>query len=332
MTLRQDIQDHLADCDFDAVEDAWLVHIEEQPHDMDFFTKVARALDRAGEPERARLLLELYDDQVSAAGRWNDRLELLRRVGDLLLDPVDLHPAILATLGELYGDRPSYEQMAEKVGLRRATDDIPKGWRKADRLADLMAFDLGTIVHLEGKGAGRVVEVNMELESFKVHFDQHGDLRVGFGGAAKLLKPLLPGHILRRRLEEPEVLEHLRDEEPTALLRAVLESYPEPRTGAEIRRDLTGIVQEAKWNSWWTAARKHPQLLTAPGKRRAYTWAASSRDAQAAVWQSFEKADPRTQLGLMRRNAERDAELASRMSKVLVQAAGQVVDEDPGLA
>ncbi|MCP4663985.1 MAG: hypothetical protein GY856_52045, partial [bacterium] len=46
----------------------------------------------------------------------------------------------------------------------------------------------------------------------------------------------------------------------------------------------------------------------------------------------FEKADPRTQLGLMRRNAERDAELASRMSKVLVQAAGQVVDEDPGLA
>ncbi len=332
MAIPKDIQRHLDTQAFDAVEDAWLTHLEENPEDIAYFAAIGRALERAGEGERSRFLLEMVDEQLRDGGRWPARLELLRACGGLVCDAGALHPEILSTLAELYGEYPSYEQLVDKVGLHRAIDDMPKIWKKADRLAGLLDFDIGSIVHLEGKGAGRVTEVNMALESFKVEFEGQPELRVGFGGAAKLLQPLSPGHFLRRKLEDRPAVEKLRDSSPAELLKAVLESYDGPRTGAEIRRDVSGLVVEKKWNSWWTSARKHPQVLAAPSRRGAYTWAASTGHAQDAVWQAFEDAEPRPKLELLRKNAARDRGLKVRMSRVLASLATKAVDDDPGLA
>ena len=119
---------------------------------------------------------------------------------------------------------PTFAGLAEAAGLHRATDDIPKTWEKVDRLEGLLAFDVGAFVWMEGKGAGRVVEVNFGLESFKVDLESQRGLNVGFRAAGKLLKPLPPGHLQRRKLEDPGELARLRDAAPAELLRAVLES------------------------------------------------------------------------------------------------------------
>ncbi len=320
----------LAEGGVDAVEEAWLARVEENPREPRYFAAVARALAKASEPDNARFLLELLDEHLSTHEHWPERLELLRWAGDLWIEEGKLHPEILSTLEKIEGGRPSYAELAEKVGLHRAVDDIPKIWKKADRLRSLLTYDIGSIVHMEGKGAGRVEEVNMALESFKVTFENNLELRVGFGGAAKLLLPLLPGHILHRKLEDLENLQELAEERPSELLRAVLESYEAPRTGAEIKRDVLGIVAEKRWTSWWAAARKHPQVLMA-GKR-AYAWAASSEHAQDAVWQKFEDADPRRRIELLRRDGERDPELKARMSAALVETAEATAEDNPGLA
>jgi len=332
MPVPSDIQAHLDAQRFDAVEDAWLTRLDERPDDAPFFGTVGQALERAGEGDRARLLLEMVDEQLREAARWGARLELLQHAGALLFAAQELHPEILRTLGEIHGHCPSFSRMVDKVGLRRAVDDIPKTWAKAERLASLLAFDVGSIVHLEGKGAGKVTEVNMELESFKVELEAHPELRVGFGGAAKLLRPLAAGHVLRRCLEAPDELRRLAAAEPAELLRIVLESYDQPRTGAEIRRDLAGIVDDKRWTSWWAAARKHPQVLAASGGRHAYSWTASSGHAEDAVWEAFETASPRRRIDLLRQNAERDPQLRARMAAALAAHAGQAVDADPGLA
>ncbi len=327
-----DVERHLAAGEFDVVENAWMERLEKNPEDLAFFTAVAKGLGKVGEADTARFLLELLDEELTGADRWQTRLRLLRRAGHLLLEADQIHPAIMATLRELHRHLPSYDQMVDKVGLERAVDDLPKIWKKAERLTALLAFDVGSIVYMEGKGAGRVEEVNMALESFKVRFEGDLELRVGFGGAAKLLEPLLSDHILYRKLESPEELVSLRDKSPGELLKAVFESYARPLTGAQIKRVVAGIVPEGKWNSWWTAARKHPQVVAAPNNKRAYSWAASSEDAQDVVWQAFENADPRTRIDLLRRDGARDPGLNSRMSQALAEQAAQLATENPSLA
>jgi transcription elongation GreA/GreB family factor len=330
MAISRTTQNLLAKGDFDSIENEWLTRLDEEPADLDYFVGVARALAGNGEEKRARLLLEVLDEQLRQ-GRWAARLELLRRAGTLLLPAERVHPAIVSTLTNLYGGRSTWQGLAEAVGLHRAAHDLPKTWEKVERLESLLAFDVGTVVAMTGKGVGRVAEVNLGLESFKVDFERHRGLMVGFKAAAKLLRPLAPGHVLRRKLEDPA---GLKAASPPELLRVTLQSFDQPLTAGEIREALAGIVAEGQWTSWWNAARKHPQALASGGgARQTYTWAESSGDAQESVWRAFERAEPRRQLELLRREGARDPALRDRMSASLQEVAGEAAGGgDPGLA
>jgi len=330
MAISRTTQSLLAKGDFDSVENEWLARLEEEPGDLDYFVGVARALAGNGEEKRARVLLEMLDEQLRE-GRWAARLDLLRRAGTLLLPADKVHSAIVSTLTKLYGDRSTFKGLAEAAGLHRATHDLPKTWEKVDRLESLLAFDVGTVVAMEGKGVGRVVDANLGLESFKVDFERHRGLMVGFKAAAKLLRPLAPPHVLRRKLEDPE---GLRAAAPPELLRITLQSFDRPLTAGEIRDVLSGIVGETQWTSWWGAARKHPQVLaTGSGARQTYTWAESSGDAQDSVWRAFDRAEPRRKLELLRREGARDRVLRDRMAADLAEiAAASATEGDPGLA
>ncbi|HEX2163455.1 MAG TPA: GreA/GreB family elongation factor [Thermoanaerobaculia bacterium] len=332
MQLPDDLASPLEARDFDALEEAWLERLEAQPDDAAVFAATARRLAADGEEERARSLLELAATELAARGLWRARLDLLRRAGAVLLEPDRRHPEIVGTLEKLHGDRPSFAELAEHVGLHRATHDLSKTWDKVERLEQLLARDVGTVVAMDGRGVGRVVEANIQLSSFKVDFSGHAPLNVGFRAAPKMLEPLPPGHLLRRKLEEPEALRELAKSDPPGLLRIVLESRGRPLTAGEIRADLSGVVSEAAWSSFWAAARKHPQVVVGGKGRQTYAWAASSGHAVEAVWESFARADPRKQIELLRREADREPALAGRMADTLAAAARKAVATDPGLA
>jgi transcription elongation GreA/GreB family factor len=333
MALSEALRNHLALANLDAVENAWLAHLEENPTDLDFFTEVARAVaTEAGDPSTAELLLDMLDESLQGDELWPARLKLMRAVGDLMFQGTEMHEEILFTLEKTYGERTSFALLVEKVGLKRAVNDTAKTWQKADRLETLLSYDVGTIVHMEGKGSGLVTDVNMALESFLVTFEQIGALRVGFAAAAKLLRPLPLGHILRRKHDDRASLETLRDEQPAELLRNVLESYDAPRTGAEVRRDLAGLVTEKGWSSWWAAARKHPQVLAVRDGRRSYRWAASTADADEEVWRTFERGALPARIEMLRRHGSREKTLADRMCVALARNARQVERKDPGSA
>ncbi|MGB5814876.1 MAG: GreA/GreB family elongation factor [Thermoanaerobaculia bacterium] len=333
MTIPRNIRRLIEAAQFDAVEDDWLEHMETQPEDLDYFAGVARPLAAAGEPDRCRLLLDLVDDHFEKNGLWERRLDLLKRAGDLRFEPQELHSQILDTLHRLYPDLSTFEGLAEKLGLYRAIEDTPKIWQKVERLRGLLQFEQGAVVWMEGKGAGRVLEANLELENFKIDFESHPGLRVGFRAAPKLLHPLSPGHILRRKLEEPELLLEIKQRSPGELLAIALESYDRPRTGAEIRRTLSGIVGESEWSSWWSAARRDPQVLTVgQGSRQAYTWAKSGESAVAEIRQAFTAAEPQEKLDIFRKNAGRSAELQREMAETLLEIAESAVETQPNLA
>ncbi|MFL6259423.1 MAG: GreA/GreB family elongation factor [Thermoanaerobaculia bacterium] len=331
MAITRTTQSQLSKGDFDSIEGDWLARIEKDPTDLDYYVGVARALIGTGEEGRARSLLELLDDHLRESGRWAPRLQLLKKAGALYLPADKLHPTVSSTLGKLYGDRSTYKALYEAVGLHRAPTDIPKTWEKVERLEGLLAFDVGTVVAMEGKGVGRVVEANLGLESFKVDFERIRGLTVGFKAAPKLLKPLAPDHVLRRKLEDPASLKALL---PPELLRTVLQSYPDrPLTAGEVRDIVAGLVSEPAWTSWWAAARKHSQVVASgSGARQTYRWADSSGDALESVWKAFERAEPRKKIERLRREGARDEGLRDRMAANLAEVGEQVADSDPGLA
>ncbi|HVR98175.1 MAG TPA: GreA/GreB family elongation factor [Thermoanaerobaculia bacterium] len=331
MAISRTTQQHLEKGDFEALENDWLARLEQSPDDLDYFVGVARALGGNGQEGRARTLLEMLDDQLKE-GRWATRLKLLQRAGLILLQPDKLHRAIVSTLEKIYGTRALFKPLSEAVGLSRAPGDIPKTWEKVERLEGLLAFDIGTVVAMEGKGVGRIADANLGLESFKVDFEKHKGLSVGFKAAAKLLRPLSREHVLRRKLEEPAILKALVTQNPPELLRIVLRSYDRALTAGEIREILAGIVGESQWTSWWAAARKHPQVVASGSGRQTYGWAESAVDAHAAVWKTFGRADPRKKLDLLRREGARDPELRILMAAKLLEEAEAVSATDPGLA
>jgi transcription elongation GreA/GreB family factor len=330
MAISRNTQNHLAKGDFAALESEWLASLEQDPTDLDYFVGVARALSGTNEEGRAKDLLEMLDDQLREKGAWSARLKLLKRAGHLFVAPDKIHPTIVSSLNKLFGDRPTFKGLFEAVGLHRAPQDLPKTWEKVDRLETLLSFDVGTVVAMEGKGVGRVVDANLGLESFKVDFERNKGLMVGFKAAPKLLQPLQPGHVLRRKIEQPESLRVLP---PSELLQAVLLSYNRQMTAGEIRDVLHGLVSESQWTSWWGAARKHPQVVSSGGgARQTYRWADTGADALDSVWKAYAKSDSRGKMDRLRREGARDPKLRDRMAEDLAKVADTVADTDPGLA
>ena len=61
----------------------------------------------------------------------------------------------------------------------------------------------------------------------------------------------------------------------------------------EVRDHFSGLVPEEKWSAFWSAARKHKQVLVSgSAKSAAVVWSESADAAEDSVRQAFEKADP----------------------------------------
>lgn len=314
-----------------AVEDVFLARLSESPVDAAFLGSVVRALAQAGEEEQATFLLQMADEALRQAEDWRGRLKLLRLAGQLLYpEPVALHDEIVRSLLAAHGGGDLPRRLLDKLGLHRAPDDIPKTWEKAERVDELMALAPGTVVLMEGKGAGRVAEINLQLDSFRVDLGATGTLSVGFAAARKLLRPLAPHHVLRRKLEDPAGLAKLKAEEPAELVRVTLASYDEPLTGNELRQALAGTVEEAEWASFWNRAKKSPQLVALPGSRQRYRWADSADAAVAGVREGFATADWRHRLDLLKSHGARDPELQRQMVAALREQAAKLRSSDPG--
>ncbi len=314
-----------------TLEDDWIEEAEGAPGEAGWFVATAQALVSEGEPDRARELLELWDSELAARSLWSVRLDALRRVGALLFKPSRLQREVISTFEALFVGKPSLQVMIDYVGLKRPVDDPAKLWDRATRLSSLLVFDVGEIVVMQGQGVGRVVEVNLSLETLKIDFDKRSGVTLGFRAAAKMLRPLPAGHLLRRKLEDPDSLEREKSERPEELLRAVLEGSEQPRSAGEIREALAGVVTESEWPAFWAAVKRHPQLVAIGSGRQTYRWEASAGGALDALRQSFARAPARKRLEIFRRSVERDAALADELAAALASMAGTLRGSDPGM-
>lgn len=317
--------------DLDAVEELWLKRIESRPRDLDWFVEITKEVTRV-DSDVAEVLLQTLDDQLGELGHGEQRLEILRRFGRTMYENVELHDAIVESLRQVHDEHSALDDLMQHVGLDKAPQDIPKTWKKVEKLEGLLDYDVGTVVRMKGKGSGHVEEINLVLENFLVKFQSGLELRVGFAAAAKMLTALPKTHVLRRKLDAPEELEELRDEAPGELLRLALESEGKSLTGSDVKALLDGIVSAKQWNRFWSKARKHPQVISDPNLRHGYAWAESTADAHGTLLEGFDDADVPERLQMLRRDAKRDEELRELMSERLWEQAESLAGRQPGAA
>ena len=315
-----------------ALDDDWITELDRDPANADWFMTVGEELVASGETERARDLLGLWDDELRERGMWALRLDVLRRIGALLHKASKLHKEVVSTLERLWADKPNFASTLEWVGLRKVVEDPVKLWDRVTRLGSILLYDVGSVVAMKSQGVGRVVEVNLALETLKIDFEKKSGVTVGFRAAPKMLRLLEPGHLLRRKLEDSAGLARLREEQPAELLRAVLQAAEHPLAAGEIREDLAGIVEDAQWTAWWAAARRHPQVVTVGSGRQSYRWETSASNALESVRRSFDRADPRKRIEIFRRNCERDPAFGRELAGDLASTAAEAEVGDPALA
>ena len=83
----------------------------------------------------------------------------------------------------------------------------------------------------------------------------------------------------------------------------------------EVRDAVIGIVPEEKWSSWWTAARKNPQIvISGSGAKATYSWSASTGEAEKRSSATSIAPTRKAKLDLARKHSARSKELADYFS------------------
>jgi transcription elongation GreA/GreB family factor len=231
-------------------------------------------------------------------------------------------------LRERFAGHPALSTVITKNAIAGAPDPAAA----AGKIERWLRFSPGDVYHLPGRGPGRIVEMNPTLDVLR--FEVGGvKLPLSLVSAEKSLVPLPEGHFLRDKLLRPDEVKALAASDPSEAVRRLLASLGGPVTLGELKEHFSGIVDESRWTSFWSAAKKHPQLLVAgSAKSGKISWSASADAADESIRKSFFAAEPRKQIELARKHGKRSKALAQEFADRLSAAAGEAAARDAALA
>lgn len=315
---------------FDDVETLWMEQLDRDPSDVDSFITAAKALRKAEQRTQSDTLLGLLADSLKERGMWAQRLQVLKELGRLSKHPATLRPQIEEALRKSAGSHRSFNRAFQ---IANFADPQSNPVERAEKIETWLNYDEGECFYMAGRGAGCVTELNPELGICRLDFEKEKRVSVPLGAAAKYLTPLPEGHVLRGKFSDPAKTKADATGKPAEFFAKILQSFGRPMTMPEVRDAVIGIVPEEKWSSWWTAARKNPQIVVSgTGAKATYSWNASAGDAQSMIRRDFDRADIKTKLDLARKHSARNKELADYFSSTLAADAARLARTDAATA
>ncbi len=315
---------------FDEVEAAWMASLEGDPAPVEDYLETARMLRKKGERTRSETLLDLLAEGLKEAGRWSERLRVLREIGRLSRHPSSLRQPLREAVEHSCSDRPSYARVIAAIDM---SDEGENPVEQAEKIEMWLTYDEGGPFFMAGRGVGVVIELNPDLGITRLDFENEKRVAVPLGAAPKYLEPIGEDHLLRRKLTDPEGLTADVLGDPPQALEDLLRGFGRAMSASEIKDALVGVIPAKKWSSWWTAARKHPQVVMAgAGSRATYSWKDSAEAAEEAIRRKFDRASLREKMDVAKRQSGRNDALAADFAGSLVAAAEKVHQADPGTA
>lgn len=180
--------------------------------------------------------------------------EVLKLILDLQTTNSDtLGEVAYAYLKEKYASDPIFQEKIKLIGLK------PGGqFQGAISHYELLThLQVGNFVyHSGGWGTCEITEVSKIREEVSLECDfVIGIKHLSFLNAMKTLTPLTKDHFLARRFGNPDALEKEAKENPTQVIRMLLQDLG-PKTASEIKDELCDLVIPAEeWNRWWQNTR-----------------------------------------------------------------------------
>jgi transcription elongation GreA/GreB family factor len=314
---------------FDAVEDAWMGHMEEEPENLPFFFAVASAVKKKGGVAPALAWLRFLADYEAERGDGDRQLAVLQEIARMSPTDPEIRKELEAALRTRFASHPALAAVFAHFPLPGPADAAGA----AGKIARWLRFSPGEIYFMPGRGAGRIVELNPTLDVIRLEFAD-AKLPLSLVNAEMNLSALPREHFLRRKLEEPEAMRELVERQPAEAVRRLLESFGRSMTLAEIKENLAGLVDESRWGSFWAAARKHPQLVSSgTGKSAMVYWSSSAGEAEESVHREFEEAAAAQKIEIARKHAKRSKELSRFFGESLAAESRRAVKEGhPALA
>jgi transcription elongation GreA/GreB family factor len=333
------LQSLLSEKRFDLVESAFLDALSDPLARSETLLAAVRGLARAGQKARVQAVAGMAEaelkrkssDPAVARLRWTILKEAVR-AGATPSTPDGFHRLFEEALAAAWPGRSSLAALLGRFKFREAKDPAD-GLARAEKAEKWLPFEAGHVFSMAGRGAGKVVETNFALDSVRVDFEAAKGIAIPIGVASKSLVPLLEGHFLFEKLTAPEALRARILGDPGLALKHLIDSFGRALTMTEVKDAVKGLISEDAWTSWWTAARKNPQVVVhGSGKAATVEWSGSADAADAALLARFEKAPLKDRLDLFRKNQKRSPELAAAMAKALAGEAERLEDRDPALA
>ena len=126
--------------------------------------------------------------------------------------------------------------------------------RQADQLEQLKP---GTFCLHKSWGFGRVAEWNLLLNQILIDFPGKKGHPMQLSYAAENLTVIPPGHFLAKKANDLKGIKELVKNDPTAVMRNILESLGGAATVTQISQLMLGdIFTEPEWKRWWEATKK----------------------------------------------------------------------------
>ena len=325
-TIPPEFQELIDGKKLDALESLWTKRMEEDAEALPVFFAVAAAVKKKASGGAAVKLLRFladFHDQGS-----EERIQTLLELARMSPKDPEVRKELAASLKARFGAHPAYPAVVAKFQVESAQDPSDA----AGRIARWLRFQPNGIYYMPGRGAGRIVEMKPALDVFRLEIGGT-KLPLSLVSAEKTLVELPEGHFLRRKVEDPASLAALAESDPPETLRQLLASFGGRSTVQEVRDHLTGIVPDDKWSAFWSAARRHKQVLVSgTAKSAPVVWSESADAAEDSVRQAFQKAAPAVKIDLARKHAKRSKALAAFMAETLAAEARRAAPRAPSLA
>jgi transcription elongation GreA/GreB family factor len=330
LPFRDDAQRLIDQKKFDELESLWMSQLDSDPSDVDSFVGIARLLRKSEQRTQSDTLLGLLSDSLLEKKLWPLRLQVLKELGRLSRHPATLRPQFEQALRGAHSSHKNFQRVYDFAGF---SDPTSNPVERAEKIETWLLYDEGEMYFMAGRGAGIVKELNPDLGIARLDFEKDKRVSVPIGAAAKYLVPLPQGHVLREKFSDAEKVRTEAMKSPSQFFARILQSFARSMQMGEVRDAVIGIVPEEKWSSWWTAARKNPQIvISGSGAKATYSWSSSTGEADQAIKRDFDRADPKGKLDLARKHSARSKDLADYFSARLASEAARIAPRDPAAA